>query len=388
MNITIIESGYHHEVVRNLILLFLEIKSNISLICSPKTGKALADVLLTAPPIEWHFIEAGAISSYLEKDKLILSKSDIVIFSTLTHQHAKFLPIAKQFPTIWIIHNIHSTLAPHTHKWDSYHFFHNQLLDTFKYQFYKFIRFYKNQEALLQMAYLSFPSNVLTQYAQLLRPDLKPKILGTIPFYFHRSEQSSGYVEDTFEVVLPGGIKPAQRSYTPIYEAMQNVLKQVDKAIRLIFLGDGSPHIAKQVINKFRFLENKRFEVIYFNETVNQAIYEKHLNRSHLLILPLKPTFKNGIFYEKFGLSTISGTINDGLRHNKYMLVPEFYPISKDQSYLIHHYQDAKDLTLRILDFIQKNEPIRTPITHHIKQYGKKAMAEKLNQLVSSLNKL
>jgi len=245
-----------------------------------------------------------------------------------------FDKIASKVRSALVIHNVHSFLTPNSYfnlsGWKDV----LRRTKTRLYQEHKNrARLLKNTEAII------FPTDTIKDYALSLNTALETKQLIAAPFSSYEKHKNHQYQNAHYTITIPGTVSSAVRNYEEVYEALKTIELDPIKTIKIVLLGKA---IESKIVQKFKSLNNKKIQVTYFEKHLSSTDYQKHLQASDLLLLPIKKIAKNHIYSEKMGYSKISGTANDAVQFGIKSLIPSFYPTPYNWTQIFSTYKEGQ----------------------------------------------
>lgn len=220
--------------------------------------------------------------------------------------------------------------------------------------------FYLRNEAKLRQQiinnadYITFPNWRLTQHSQSFFKE-KNKILPPLPYVFYQEKPPPvRRSSERVEIVIPGTVTAAGRDYQLLNQALQRALQHFERPVQLTFLGKIQDEMAEHHVETITYWENENFKVLAFIDSLPQRLYDNLLCNADFLILPLKKHLQIGIFQEEYGVSNISGGINDAIIRNKSVLISASYPIPKGLEKQFFTYKDATTLADYLVQFVNQ----------------------------------
>lgn len=335
MKIIVIEIDYHPEVLRNLLLLLHQSRYNVTVIT---THKIWAKVSLSKEQYVKQIIFLDNYSNILQlvkKNKLI-NEANVIIFNTLNSHYKKFNEIELIPPTIARVHNTNTFFSSISKNYkpiytpffiwkDLSHFFRKSLLE---------LDFYYRKKYLNKISYFSFFSDQMSQYAikhDFITTDkiISPFIPST--FYDIALKKESSPTQ-TVHISIIGSIDKRRRDYDSVYCALKTIIPKTKQPIQLHLLGKPNGTYGKNIIKKFNSLCGPKFNITFSNEFVSQEKLENTLAQTDFLIIPIKEKTRHTIYTEFYGLTKISGSMNDIIKYGLPAIIPSFYPIDVDLS--------------------------------------------------------
>jgi len=136
--------------------------------------------------------------------------------------------------------------------------------------------------------------------------------------------------DNPIKIVIPGSVDERRRNYSIVKELLEATSLQ-NIAIEICLLGGfrtGYSESTRQFCNNYlRYKTNlKIFEV----EIVDQPAFDKHIQESHFIWLPVQPMLSvaDGII-EEYGKSICSGNIGDVIKYARPFFVPRLMPLDE-----------------------------------------------------------
>ncbi len=365
--IALIEFQRHSEVLRSVSKILLFQRNKIKIFCSLIVKEDLYE-LLECKNIEWHVFSIGLSKrNFFQNNKEKLNSCEVHLFTTMLNGHLAYKTMNFKAKSILIIHNANTYLNPSTHINPAF-----SAKDILKY-----IRFFiidqKNiyQEFVSTFDEIAFSSDEIknhfhTHYSELLK---RIKVRNTIPLAIYEGFQFSEK-QDAFNIVVPGTIRNEGKNYEMLLYAFQNIQSQLNIKVTLCLLGNANNKFGKLLLNKFSTLDSKFLKLKSYNEILDQRTYDSHLRKANLIILPLKQNFKVGIINEQYGLTNISGGVNDMIRFGIPGILPKFYPLPSAVESLVSRYENQEELEKVLLtkihemDYFEKRRDFAKKLEH------------------------
>ncbi|WP_236969792.1 hypothetical protein [Membranihabitans marinus] len=363
--ISIIELFYHAEVLRESILRFKNETFQLQIFTTAKILKNTGLDTESLPNVKF-YLHNGKTNfiSYFSKYKNELDNSDIVVINTLAYNLKSFNSLNGSYKIILRLHN--------TNRWFQ-SVKENYRLIISPYMIWKDISyslrlglglgdFFYRKKIIKKIDYFAFANDHLRQYA-LNKFNLEHHKTIVLPFSNINDtpkKEIKSNVSDQVTFIIIGKIDFRKRDYLTIYEAFKsiNFNQHSIKNVRLIFAGSANSNYGKDIISKFKAIDQKHFEVIYFNHFLPQSELEQLIQSTHFFIAPINIDTRFRIYTEEYGTTKQSGVFGDILRFQKPTLLPskvEKEAIWKEVTYC---YKDTNDLQHLIIDILnQKLKP-------------------------------
>jgi len=170
------------------------------------------------------------------------------------------------------------------------------------------------------------------------------------------------------------------RNYEILFEAFVEVVPRLKKKIRLQFLGNANRPFAQGLEMRFRELENDFFEVNFFQHHISQKKYDAYLFNTDFAIIPIRRFKKFGIIQEEYGISNITGGVNDMLRFGIPFLISKSYPPEKSWKDLAVFFENKNELIKVIEKWIAEFvfEKIKMESSRTLENYNENACKQSI----------
>ena len=245
--------------------------------------------------------------------------------------------------------------------------------------------YYRNKFLKEKIDRFCFPNEEVTEYIKKHNYLPAEKILNPIPFVFSDLNFRNNAPDNTVIISIIGAIDKRRRNYKEVLEAFTNLIPEIDKPVELKLLGRPTGIYGKKIIKKFQKLEGIRFKLTRFDSFVPQEYFEKHIESTHFLIIPVDKEFRYKIFKELPGQTKISGNVNDMIIYGKPALIPYFYPLPKELDPAVKKYHNSEGLKEALKFWIQTFKFINIDLEKLANQYSFSKMA---NLVADSLNQI
>ena len=101
----------------------------------------------------------------------------------------------------------------------------------------------------------------------------------------------------------------------------------------------------KNIMKKCRKLENKGYNIKFFDSYVPEKLYDEIMKSVDFIILPIRiKSGSFGVIPEFYGTTKGSAPVFEGIQYGKPMVVPEDFNMYKELKSSTFHYTDSKDL--------------------------------------------
>jgi len=228
----------------------------------------------------------------------------------------------------------------------------------------------------------------------LKNTDYKKSVF-TLPFYFFDDNIQISDNEKNSKVlfVIPGQIEEHRRDYDLVLNSFKNIFEKFDKEIVLYLLGYPVGMYGKNIMKKCRKLENKGYNIKYFDSYVPEKLYDEIMKSVDFIILPIRiKSGSFGVIPEFYGTTKGSAPVFEGIQYGKPMVVPEDFNMYKELKSSTFHYTDSKDLEKIIVEIIQdknKLEKIKNDAYKNSKQFSISVLQEYfINEILNKFDRL
>lgn len=301
--------------------------------------------------------------SKISKEKFIqnhlkeINQQDILIFITLISSYRFFAKTTFKPKTILVVHNVNTMLLPIKKRWIDNSSISSYTFDILRLMREFFLRtyFYKKQ-LLQQMDLISFASPTLTNYAQSITNQYNQKIIEPLPFGFYEHQRRKSKSLNEVTISIPGVVTQVARDYEMLFAVFKKVIIATRKKIILQLLGNSNNKSGKRIVQELKKLEGEKFQLNYFSQPLAQKEYDTCLINTHFMILPIKKFRKFGLCREEYGVSNISGSVNDMLRFGIPAILVEHYKVEKPLHSLVHYFRNEDELEKMLVEWIETSK--------------------------------
>lgn len=237
---------------------------------------------------------------------------DLVIIGTAHRYFNVFQEITDRFKTSIIVHNLNFAKVS---KWD---LFQNIFKKETKFRLKLLLK-----ENLLQkqkvydnaLIHWVLDENLVANEQIEIRE--KNQFL---PLFF--SEEYFQKENEILSVVIPGAVSQKRRDYKAIIQKLKNIKPQ--QKLRITFLGKAQGEELSWI--KTLVEQNiPNLEIIYFEEKVEQSIFDEYMKNADLLWCPIQQETEFFSVREIYGKTKMSGNVGDAIKYKKPAISPESY---------------------------------------------------------------
>ena len=340
IKIGLVETALHVEVLRNYALVFSSLNIEVHMVLNSSANN-LMDSLPNQPNIYPY---------YLDKDADLidtLNQCTIIIFTTFNQSIVPFLEIP--VPKYAVIHAFHQHFAP----WKNYDFYVRPL-----HSFWNLIRSsISKTPALGTMDGFIAGAPTVFEYLKE-QPYFQKYRFYDFPFYVNESSTSRKILKnDTFKIVIPGSIHPANRDYQMVYSILKK-LERSDRQVEVTLAGRPSGRRGKNIIKKMQALEIKHISISCFDNYLPAETYQQILRQADILLCPIPPTIISGFTIEKNSYSHVSGNINDFVNNGKPVILPVYYQLEPSLEPAVLRYENQAELKILMENLIAGSQSL------------------------------
>ncbi|MCK4677202.1 MAG: glycosyltransferase [Bacteroidales bacterium] len=388
--ISVIEFDYHPEVLRDFCKIMENTDFRINIFTAEDIwGKVLSDDTVIPENFQL-FLKKKSLSvpEFVNSNCKKLNNSDIIIFNTIASNFRFFYNLALKPITIVRIHNANACF--------------NKLVYSYKPRFTLFylwkdfshfirktigkLDWYYRRKFLEKVNYYAFPNKVILNYA-IENYDIPKSKAIILPMSFTPDDKIMKKKEasDVTTIAIIGKVDQRNRDYILLYRALKIALKRSSKVIKLVLLGVSSSCYGKKIIKLFKSLESDNFTLVSFKKFVEQSVFVNCIDQSDFFIIPVKIKTRYTIYSEIYGLTKISGNINDILKHKKPALISSGYHIENNLKSIVEPFEDEYDLATKIIYWCENKKYDSMFIDEALENYKLKNIQNHFTKITDSI---
>lgn len=340
IKIALVELAMHNEVVSNYSRILLAGGFDITL-C---TNRFIYNQLgIIREQVKWVLQDPEENNiQFAERIKPKLNAFDLVIFTTIENNIRYFKNFSIIPPKALVVHKLNMFINPNKQ------FLFNEdlkqrlkdIIKIFRYQFLNerklFLNFIKGFDHLI------FPSKSVQQYFIQQQWDVDLPTHSVVDFAVHEQEMFPPPTPGLINITIPGIISSKSRDYEVVLEAFQNI--RLSQNVHLSLLGQPKGRYGQRIVQGFTTLNNPQLSIQCYDQFVDQTEFDRVLQQSDFLILPISRFMKVSIFKELNGYTCVSGNINDMMRFGIPSIIADYYPIDREMQTLTSTFQNAEQL--------------------------------------------
>lgn len=354
--LTIIEFDYHAEVLINALKILNRIPEyRILLFVSGKVWKQIQATVTTEDDIEVYVApKTSDVKKLITENLKKINQSKAIFFNTLASHFKLFHSTKFTPPVILRIHNSNTYFSPiksinpklsvfYLWKDTSYIVLHAIL---------KLETFYRKKFVRESVNFFQFPCSTIANYA--LSKNYLPisKLFPSVPYVFMKDVFSKSNKQQEVNIAILGGIDKRRRNYSEVLNAFKILAPKLKNKVVFSLVGKPYGKYGKNIVNKFKELENENLTINTFNSFVSQPVFDKITSEADFLIIPTVRETRYKLYRELYGYTKISGSVNDMVIYQKPAIIPSFYPIEDSLKPHVETYNDSEDLVSVLTDWI------------------------------------
>lgn len=161
------------------------------------------------------------------------------------------------------------------------------------------------------------------------------------PELFHPLQYKPG---SPIELTIPGSIDTRRRNYEAIFDLLK-AAKQQNINLSLTLLGSFRKGYSEGIQEKCKKYQQENNNLHTFPSTVDQPDFDKVIQKSHFIWMPLQSfiTINDGI-EEQYGTTISSGNIGDIIKHAKPFFAPEDLMLDETVEKSCTRYKSINDI--------------------------------------------
>jgi hypothetical protein len=391
MKIGIVEFDYHPEVLRNIVLLLQESEHKVTIFTTEKIWNNVG-LYDSNDDLPSHFklyakSEKEAYKSYIVKHLENINTNNILIFNTIA-SNFKIFNSLKLKPTIVVtVHNSNTffnkgfnytpILSPFYLWKDFSHIIRKSIIE---------IDWYHRNQFLKKVNYFTFPNTPISEYAIANNFVSKDKIiLPPLPMTFYKGRESLKEAIDVVKITVIGTIDKRRRDYDLLFKAFEKITTQSNTSIELTLLGKSASKYSKRIINKFDKLSSNTFKLTTFDSFVEQDLFNKVIDTTDFLIVPLKLETRYTIYNETYGKTKVSGNENDMIKWGIPSIFPKNYSISERILKMCAFYDSSTDLANIVIEWVNNKKFAQIKPDEYLNEFNLNRSRAEFNSTIHSL---
>lgn len=356
VKVAIIEFDYHAEVLRNTLHILEHPGIELMVFTSKRIweqvnwqGEDYFELRVMDPK--------DSVSKFIKDELVTINLNDIVLFNTIASNYRLWADLKITSTTLLRVHNANAyfskmfkafkpKLTPFFIWKDTSHLIRKSVGE---------LDWHYRKKFIDRIDHFAFPSNQITLHVKK-QFQLQDNTTWTLPFGFWKETKSyPRNTSDKFKICIIGKVDQRNRDYDTVVSGMKQLiprLKNSQKKIELILLGAAGTAYGRRITSELDDLICDVFKPVHFDRFVPQEDFDKHTSEADFLIIPTKIDTRYTIYSEKYGYTKISGSVNDVIKYHKPALIFNEYPVDDDMNEIFVSYEDASDLSDKIMEWL------------------------------------
>lgn len=331
------------------------------------------------------------ISHYkcLSLSKNIISLSDVVFINTIA-KSLKAFTILQHDNIILRVHNSNKQFAPFRHLDWSFDWENLKLLTKFFIKEVLFNDYFRSLKKInRQVKLFAFSDFEMVDYAIKRYKEIDEQNSIYIPLKYYRVERNAvnQNIKSFINISVIGRIDDETRNIEVLRDCFKEIANNdLQREVIITFIGTGNKKPMQRLKMMLSELSNKMMRFKYIYENVSQETIIDFINKSDLIISPLKVKCKVGVFLETYGKTKISGNFSDIAISPQPVFLPAAYLENwPSETELSAAYLNGKDLAQKVVKCINDSEYL-TLLNDKAKEeaerrYGKEIILEQLSKI-------
>lgn len=331
-NICLIETAGHGEVLRSLVLCFLEGGFSVNVISNDQNLDFLNGI--HAENLKWVEFEEESVSRFWKE---LEKKGNLrILFITMPRKkHLDKLGMTLAQSGV-LLHNMNYSMAPFSHT-----YFLKRPMKGLR----SLIRFIKYLPEILWER-----KALMTKFEKGYYPATLTANNKFIPLHLSYPELAFVVPKGDWVVGIPGSVD-GSRDYGLVLSVLDEISKEKGQEIRVELLGK----LRQKAKNIWKDGAFPHLQIRYYEEHLNYVDFSNKMMSTSFLIAPIRAEKDYRGILEWKGKTNITGVENDAIRYGKVCFLPSFYPSIGGLEGLFRGYEGGEDLKIQILDLLAGN---------------------------------
>ncbi|MDL0130809.1 glycosyltransferase [Halobacterium salinarum] len=254
-------------------------------------------------------------------------------------------------------------------------------------EFYNFAKYPLKRWMLRRIDTLLVEFDTIQEYARSRLPETNIETF--TPVISNPDDTKPSQTRDHSEIVItvPGMVDGTRRNYNLLLEALTKLPQGHAESIEVVLLGTPQGEYGEKILRRAEDLETVG-EVTCFRDWIPTGTFEHHLQRTDVLVSPLRQTRQINGFVEEYGLSKGSGAIADAIRQTTPLLLPEWFKVPDRVNSGIQTFRGVEGLSNELFRMISNEayfSDLRDGANRMSKQYTIPKQQERLSEIVQDL---
>lgn len=381
--LALVELDHHVEVLDGL----LDLLDPAEFAVSVYTLDRIAEELATRPYAQnfrWHTCTTGREKAFIAASTSAWATADLVFLSTLESQFAAWYRYARRHPNLVVrIHNAHTYLHPWRHlHWP------RQVQALWKNLSYGLRRVILRGEWHYRSTLLQHCRGICFSDENMARfQEADVKVFPTLPLA-HYQEQGQAPLGVELHLAVVGNLEKRRKNLDEAREIIRAYAQNPPLPLRVSLLGKPKGRYGKKI--QARFADDAQalnYRLQTWSTRIPQKEFLEQLATVHLLLSPIQQYTRYFWWRERYGVSKISGSINDAIRYGIPNLIPQHYPPPRQGDGLFAAYGHSAEACRIIENFVRGEWPDEEALRQSLEYYGRPAaMARTRKAFTAMLN--
>ncbi len=317
--------------------------------------------------VHWYTSDSDSFSDDMLYEHLSILKSCEAVFFTTIDLKSKFI----------IDKDVRVKMIALVHNCNNFFFQGQEQIEKISMYFFNKIRgdFKKAKQILDRLDRVVVPTEFIANHLEGKLNMVQDK-LESIEVAF------PAYAPQLFErpeiiITIPGVVNQDRRDYELIAGLIPKVDRQIERPVKLIFLGKIFSKKEARILDRLKAQPLKHFELITYQDYIPIGTFKAQLRLTDFLLLPIQEKITYKSLQEQRGKTCISGNINDLVQYALPAISPNFYPLHQEIQPLVDTFSTTDELSDHLVKWIEN----RT--YHHKKTYFDSMMIQYKEKVIS-----
>jgi len=353
MKIAVIEVECHAEVLRSTILLFSKIpKYQLTIFTTKEIVKEAGISTESSADLTVILKKSHETDTvFLKRNTSLFNKHNYLLINTLQRKFYIYNNLKITIPIAVRVHNTHFY-------WSK--IFQNKKYDLANYkllikEIYK-LEIVQRKQFLKKVDYFFFPSESTYSYAIKKYPFLKTKA-HVFPLNFQDSIPSVTNHNEKI-LIIPGKVDPLRKDLYFIKTFIKLLSEEpLEFPITIVFLGVTEGEKAIRFMEDVLQYTSSLMNVVHFTRIVPSDTYTNYLKKCDVVLCPIYTSTIFQLSEETYGITKVSGGVNDAIHFGKWCLVPASYSVDISLNKQVLTYDSLGDLYDLVKEKLMRNPP-------------------------------
>ncbi len=394
VTVGIIELDFHADNLQELIEIFLlrykGFNIDIHLILKKEVFDIIEHSLNQYENVRCHTYENSVSHQQcLDNSSDIIQKCDILFINTIAKSIKAFTSLKHNF-MILRVHNANKQFAPKKHiDWSLNAKNIILLLKFFLKEVVLNNYFSSIKEINKNIKYFAFSDIEMRNYAieKYEIVTFENSIYIPLKYYRNITQIASKVLKSNLTISVIGRIDYETRDIRVLTTAIQEISKHsLQREVCFKFIGTGRKNAMIELETELSALRNSMMSYEYTYENVSQDVMIDFINKSDIIISPLKINCKVGVFKETYGKTKVSGNFSDIAISPQPVFLPSKYVDNRsDKTLLSSYYDNSEELIGKLLKCINDKDYLEIlqegAVNEAKRRYGSETILANLSKI-------